>query len=107
MLLAFRMSVYHIFKMAKHYRDMKSILEYVLEDSDEEPDLGEDDNDRNDIDSDWEYEEEDLSFLADTNHTASEVIEMQRPDAGCEDTNIPPMNLPAPDNNESVLLINI
>jgi len=26
--------------MAKHYRDMKSILEYVLEDSDEEPDLG-------------------------------------------------------------------
>lgn len=37
---------------------MQSILDYVLGDSDIDPDLGEDDSDASDVDSNWEYEEE-------------------------------------------------
>lgn len=36
--------------MAKRYKEMQSILDYVLGDSDINPDLGEDDYDASDVD---------------------------------------------------------
>ena len=37
---------------------MDEILNFILQESDEDIDLGEDDDDKSELNSDWEYEEE-------------------------------------------------
>ena len=57
-LLRSRSEVIQAEKMAKTYNNMDEILNFILQESDEDIDLGEDDDDKSELNSDWEYEEE-------------------------------------------------